>query len=104
MSALQEAGPNAEMLLIGTTDGFANIHAPNERVLIDEFEKAVAAPRRSSSDASLRSREATRDDRRAAGRRRTSTRSSSGCSTGSSVPATRCRDPAILFLVLCGGR
>jgi acetylornithine deacetylase/succinyl-diaminopimelate desuccinylase-like protein len=31
------------MLLFGTTDGFANIHAPNERVLVDEFEKAVLA-------------------------------------------------------------
>jgi acetylornithine deacetylase/succinyl-diaminopimelate desuccinylase-like protein len=43
VSALQEAVPNAEMLLLGTTDGFANIHAPNERVLIDEFEKATLA-------------------------------------------------------------
>jgi cysteinylglycine-S-conjugate dipeptidase len=43
VNALQEAAPGAEMLLIGTTDGFANIHAPNERVLLDEFEKAVAA-------------------------------------------------------------
>jgi acetylornithine deacetylase/succinyl-diaminopimelate desuccinylase-like protein len=43
VSALQEAVPAAEMLLLGTTDGFANIHAPNERVLIDEFEKAVVA-------------------------------------------------------------
>jgi acetylornithine deacetylase/succinyl-diaminopimelate desuccinylase-like protein len=43
VSALQEAVPDAEMLLFGTTDGFANIHAPNERVLIDEFEKAVVA-------------------------------------------------------------
>jgi acetylornithine deacetylase/succinyl-diaminopimelate desuccinylase-like protein len=43
VSALQEAVPNAEMLLLGTTDGFANIHAPNERVLLDEFEKAVLA-------------------------------------------------------------
>jgi len=43
VSALQEAVPDAEMLLLGTTDGFANIHAPNERVLIDEFEKAVTA-------------------------------------------------------------
>src|SRR5262249_34619232 len=41
VSALREAVPKAEMLLIGTTDGFANIHAPNERVLIDEFERAV---------------------------------------------------------------
>lgn len=43
VSALQEAAPDAEMLLLGTTDGFADIHAPNERVLIDEFEKATAA-------------------------------------------------------------
>jgi acetylornithine deacetylase/succinyl-diaminopimelate desuccinylase-like protein len=43
VSALQEAVPDAEMLLFGTTDGFANIHAPNERVLVDEFERAVAA-------------------------------------------------------------
>jgi acetylornithine deacetylase/succinyl-diaminopimelate desuccinylase-like protein len=43
VSALQEAVPNAEMLLLGTTDGFANIHAPNERVLVDEFEKATRA-------------------------------------------------------------
>src|SRR5262249_33592701 len=43
VSALQEAVPPAEMLLLGTTDGFANIHAPNERVLIDEFEKATLA-------------------------------------------------------------
>ena len=43
VSALQEAVPGAEMLLLGTTDGFANIHAPNERVLLEEFEKAVLA-------------------------------------------------------------
>jgi cysteinylglycine-S-conjugate dipeptidase len=43
VSALQEAVPGAEMLLLGTTDGFANIHAPNERLLVDEFEKAVVA-------------------------------------------------------------
>jgi acetylornithine deacetylase/succinyl-diaminopimelate desuccinylase-like protein len=39
---LQQAAPKAEMLLMGTTDGFANIHAPNERVLVDEFAKALA--------------------------------------------------------------
>src|SRR4029077_10503338 len=33
---LQQAAPRAEMLLLGTTDGFANIHAPNERVLVHE--------------------------------------------------------------------
>ena len=43
VSALSEAAPQAEMLLFGTTDGFANIHAPNERVMLDEFEKAVLA-------------------------------------------------------------
>jgi len=43
VSALGEAVPDAEILLFGTTDGFADIHAPNERVLLDEFEKAVLA-------------------------------------------------------------
>jgi acetylornithine deacetylase/succinyl-diaminopimelate desuccinylase-like protein len=43
VSALAGALPDAEALLVGTTDGFANIHAPNERVLLDEFEKAVLA-------------------------------------------------------------
>jgi cysteinylglycine-S-conjugate dipeptidase len=43
VNALQEAAPNAEIVLMGTTDGFADIHAPNERVLLDEFEKAVVA-------------------------------------------------------------
>lgn len=41
VSALQQAVPEAEILLLGTTDGYANIHAPNERVLIEEFEKSV---------------------------------------------------------------
>jgi cysteinylglycine-S-conjugate dipeptidase len=43
VSALQQAVPDAEILLVGTTDGFANIHGPNERVLLDEFEKATLA-------------------------------------------------------------
>lgn len=43
VSALASALPDAEALLVGTTDGRANIHGPNERVLLDEFEKAVAA-------------------------------------------------------------
>ena len=41
--ALHEAVPEAEILLLGTTDGYSNIHAPNERVLLDELEKAVVA-------------------------------------------------------------
>ena len=32
-----------EILLVGTADGYANIHGPNERVLLDEFEKATLA-------------------------------------------------------------
>jgi len=43
VSSLQEAAPDADILMVGTTDGFANIHAPNERVLLDEFEKATLA-------------------------------------------------------------
>jgi acetylornithine deacetylase/succinyl-diaminopimelate desuccinylase-like protein len=43
VSALQEAVPGADMLLVGTADGYANIHGPNERVLLDEFEKATLA-------------------------------------------------------------
>jgi acetylornithine deacetylase/succinyl-diaminopimelate desuccinylase-like protein len=41
VNALHRAVPEAEILLLGTTDGYANIHAPNERVLVEEFEKAV---------------------------------------------------------------
>lgn len=43
VKALTDAMPDATVLLYGTTDKFANIHGPNERVLIDEFEKAVLA-------------------------------------------------------------
>jgi len=43
VNSLQTAVPDAEILLFGATDGFSNIHAPNERVLIDEFRKAVIA-------------------------------------------------------------
>jgi acetylornithine deacetylase/succinyl-diaminopimelate desuccinylase-like protein len=43
VNALHQAVPNAEILLLGATDGFSNIHAPNERVLLDEFKKTVIA-------------------------------------------------------------
>jgi acetylornithine deacetylase/succinyl-diaminopimelate desuccinylase-like protein len=43
VSALAGALPEAEALLVGTTDGFANIHGPDERMLLSEFENAVAA-------------------------------------------------------------
>jgi acetylornithine deacetylase/succinyl-diaminopimelate desuccinylase-like protein len=41
--ALHEAVPAAEKLLLGATDSYANIHAPDERVLLDEFERATLA-------------------------------------------------------------
>lgn len=41
--ALHEAVPDAEILLFGATDSYANIHAPNERVLLDELRKSVLA-------------------------------------------------------------
>jgi cysteinylglycine-S-conjugate dipeptidase len=43
VNALATALPDAEALLVGTTDGYANIHGPNERVLLDEFERTVVA-------------------------------------------------------------
>jgi acetylornithine deacetylase/succinyl-diaminopimelate desuccinylase-like protein len=43
VKALSDAAPEATVLLFGTTDKFASIHGPNERVLVDEFEKAVLA-------------------------------------------------------------
>lgn len=41
--ALHTAVPHAEILLLGATDGFSNIHAPNERVLLSEFRNTVIA-------------------------------------------------------------
>ena len=35
--------PDAEILLFGATDGYSNIHAPDERVLLDELEKTIVA-------------------------------------------------------------
>ena len=43
LNALSAAVPDAELLLLGTTDGFANIHAPNERAIVQEFRNAVLA-------------------------------------------------------------
>jgi len=43
VSALQQAAPGAVVMLGGATDGYANIHGPNERVLLDEFSKTVVA-------------------------------------------------------------
>lgn len=43
VSSLSRAVPAADIILAGTTDGYANIHGPNERVLLDEFGKATLA-------------------------------------------------------------
>jgi acetylornithine deacetylase/succinyl-diaminopimelate desuccinylase-like protein len=43
VAALQEAVPEAEILQLGATDGYSNIHAPDERVMLDEFEKSIVA-------------------------------------------------------------
>ena len=43
MSSLQRVDPDAGILMAGTTDGFANIHGANERVLLDQFGKAALA-------------------------------------------------------------
>lgn len=43
VNALAGALPDAEALLVGTADGYANIHAPNERLLLSEFENATVA-------------------------------------------------------------
>lgn len=43
VSSLSRAAPGADIILAGATDGFANIHGPNERVMLDEVEKATLA-------------------------------------------------------------
>ncbi len=43
VSALSAAVPAADVLLVGTCDGYANIHGPNERVVLDELERATVA-------------------------------------------------------------
>ena len=41
--SLHEAAPAADILLVGCTDGYANIHGPNERVMLDELERTTLA-------------------------------------------------------------
>jgi acetylornithine deacetylase/succinyl-diaminopimelate desuccinylase-like protein len=43
VKAISEGVPEAAIFVFGATDSFANIHGPNERVLLDEWEKAVLA-------------------------------------------------------------
>ena len=95
----------AEMLLLGTTDGFANIHAPERARAARRVREGGRSPRPSSSAATPRAPEGAVVSERARGRRRAprAHASSSGCSTGSSALGNKMPDPAILFLVLCGG-
>jgi acetylornithine deacetylase/succinyl-diaminopimelate desuccinylase-like protein len=43
VKAMSEGVPDATLLVFGATDSFANIHGPNERVLIEEWENAILA-------------------------------------------------------------
>jgi acetylornithine deacetylase/succinyl-diaminopimelate desuccinylase-like protein len=43
VASLSAAAPNAAILLGGATDGYSNIHGPNERVLLDELERTTVA-------------------------------------------------------------
>jgi acetylornithine deacetylase/succinyl-diaminopimelate desuccinylase-like protein len=43
VKAMSDGVPDASIFVFGATDSFANIHGPNERVLLDEWEKVVVA-------------------------------------------------------------
>ena len=43
VSGLHRAAPDAEVLLFGAEDMQCNLHAPNERVVIDEIRRTVIA-------------------------------------------------------------
>src|SRR5271166_5776898 len=56
-SAMHEGVPEAEILLFGAQDGHCNLHAPNERVLLDELERTVIAEAQFFSGYAARKRE-----------------------------------------------
>lgn len=43
VKAMSDAVPDAALFVFGACDAFANIHGPDERLLVDEWEKAVLA-------------------------------------------------------------
>ena len=43
VKAMSDAVPDAAIFVFGACDSFANIHGPNERLLVDEWQKAVLA-------------------------------------------------------------
>jgi cysteinylglycine-S-conjugate dipeptidase len=43
VKAMSDGVPDAAIFVLGACDSFANIHGPNERLLVDEWKKAVIA-------------------------------------------------------------
>jgi acetylornithine deacetylase/succinyl-diaminopimelate desuccinylase-like protein len=43
VNSLAAGAPGADVLLVGTADGYANIHGPNERVVLDEMARSTLA-------------------------------------------------------------
>ena len=43
VKAMSEGVPDAALFVFGATDSFANIHGPDERLLVDEWEQAILA-------------------------------------------------------------
>jgi acetylornithine deacetylase/succinyl-diaminopimelate desuccinylase-like protein len=64
VSALNAGVPEAEILLFGAQDGRCNLHAPNERVLVDELERAVVAEAEFFREYSARTYAAREEDHR----------------------------------------
>jgi acetylornithine deacetylase/succinyl-diaminopimelate desuccinylase-like protein len=58
VKAMSEGVPDAAIFVFGATDSFANIHGPDERVLVDEWEKALLAEVLFFEELASRSREA----------------------------------------------
>ena len=106
VSALARRMPDAEALLVGTTDGYANIHGPNERVLLSEFEQALR--RRGGL---LRPLAEAYEDRRwqpapprpSRPSRPRASGFTGGCSTWIERVGNKVPHPAILFLALSVG-
>jgi acetylornithine deacetylase/succinyl-diaminopimelate desuccinylase-like protein len=59
VKAMSEGVPDAAIFVFGCTDSFANIHGPNERLLVDEWEKALLAETRFFQEFADRAKGAT---------------------------------------------
>jgi acetylornithine deacetylase/succinyl-diaminopimelate desuccinylase-like protein len=59
VKAMSEDVPDAAIFVFGCTDSFANIHGPNERLLVDEWENALLAETRFFQDFADRAKGAT---------------------------------------------